>query len=242
VQCNLQLQAMPSGQASFSRGSGGVLTANLSLIGLTPGSSHFVELLAPQGSDLVTLFGSFTANATGAIDTKLQSSFTGMIPNGSRLVVLNGQPGTPVGNEPIAQTGPLNGASMLGQMNQLTAVEISKSGKSFGTPQGMATVVFDPVAMTLTVTVTASGLTPGAHAAHVHTGTCAAQGGVLFMLNDLVADSKGDINGETRVVTGVTTPPPASGWYLNLHQGNMNTILKNGKPTIAFRPLLCSNL
>jgi hypothetical protein len=86
-----------------------------------------------------------------------------------------------------------------------------------------------------------SGLTPGKHAAHVHTGTCKAQGPVLFALKDFVANGKGDINRETRVVHGVNTAPSASGLYLNLHQGNSKNILENGKPTIRFRPLLCAD-
>jgi len=35
---------------------------------------------------------------------------------------------------------------------------------------------------------------------------------------------------------------PASGWYLNPHQGNSNTILRNGQPAIFFRPLLCADI
>jgi hypothetical protein len=43
-------------------------------------------------------------------------------------------------------------------------------------------------------------------------------------------------------VTGVTSFP-ASGWYLNLHQGNSGNILDAaGQPTIFFRPLLCANI
>jgi hypothetical protein len=64
--------------------------------------------------------------------------------------------------------------------------------------------------------VTASGLTPGKHAAHVHIGSCQSQGPVQYMLMDLTANSKGQIASETRVITNVTTPIPPSGWYLNL--------------------------
>ncbi len=59
---------------------------------------------------------------------------------------------------------------------------------------------------------------------------------------DFTANADGRIVNETRTVTGVTTPLPASGWYLNLHQGNSNNILANGNPTINFRPLLCGNI
>jgi hypothetical protein len=30
--------------------------------------------------------------------------------------------------------------------------------------------------------------------------------------------------------------------YLNIHQGNSRDILRNGQPTIFFRPLLCANI
>ncbi len=62
------------------------------------------------------------------------------------------------------------------------------------------------------------------------------------MLMDFTANRLGQILHETRTVAGVTSPVPATGWYLNLHQGDSNTILANGQPTIAFRPLLCANI
>ena len=86
--------------------------------------------------------------------------------------------------------------------------------------------------------LTATGLTPGAHAAHIHIGSCMSQGPVQYMLMDFTANSRGQITREVRTVTGVTTPVPATGWYLNLHQGTSNNILANGQPTPNFRPLL----
>jgi hypothetical protein len=59
---------------------------------------------------------------------------------------------------------------------------------------------------------------------------------------DFAASSHGKISGETRTVSDVTSGIPATGWYLNLHQGTSNTILSGGQPTIAFRPLLCANI
>ena len=62
------------------------------------------------------------------------------------------------------------------------------------------------------------------------------------MLMDFMANARGQINGEVRTVTRVTMPMPATGWYLNLHQGTSNNILANGQPTVNFRPLLCANI
>jgi hypothetical protein len=108
---------------------------------------------------------------------------------------------------------------------------------------GSATLVYNPATRSLSVTVNAAGLTPGAHAAHIHVGSCQQQGGVAYMLMDFTANSQGVISNETRVVTGVTAVELSGGWYLNLHQGNSTNILNSGgQPTINFRPLECANI
>jgi CHRD domain len=153
------------------------------------------------------------------------------------VTLIDGQMGA-IASEPIAQTP----AIAAGQMSYpLQGVEVGPTGISYGTAQGTATVAYDPQARTITVTLTASGLTPGAHAAHVHVGSCLSQGPVQYMLMDFTANGKGQVNGEVRTVIGVTMPVPATGWYLNLHQGTSANILANGQPTVNFRPLLCAN-
>jgi hypothetical protein len=238
---HLKLTPMPVGTVSFGRDSKGELTVGLNMFGLTPGSAHTVELAGPNGSAPVAQFSTLTASSAGQADMTLASTFTGSIPSGGRLVILNGSQGGSVADEPIAGTSQLSpdaGGSSL----PLTAVEVSPDGTSFGTPKGQANVVYDPAAQTLTVTVNASGLTPGNHAAHIHLGSCTSQGPVKYMLMDFVADSQGKIAHESRVISGVTTAIPASGWYLNIHQGTSSTIVQNGQPTIFFRPLLCSDI
>ncbi len=69
-----------------------------------------------------------------------------------------------------------------------------------------------------------------------------SQGPVIYMLRDLIANRRGRIVHAVRVFTNVSTPVPAHGWYLNIHQGNSGDILSNGQPTIFFRPLLCANI
>jgi hypothetical protein len=111
-----------------------------------------------------------------------------------------------------------------------------------GPLRGRTTVAYSPSRHTLTVTVTAAGLTPGPHAAHIHLGSCMSQGPVKYMLGDLVANRHGRIVHAVRVISNVTSPIPASGWYVNIHQGSTATILDNGQPTIFFRPLLCTDI
>jgi Cu/Zn superoxide dismutase len=235
---HLTLKPMPYGTVTFSRGSGGHLTVRPDVAGLTPGSAHAVQLLRPGSASPVS-FGTLTANQVGQAHATLHSSHTGGIPSGSILVIRDGTTSGGVPGEPMAKTAALSG--IPSSAVKLTAAEVSSAGVSYGPPQGTATITYNPDARTLTVVVNASGLTPGAHAAHIHTGSCQSQGPVKYMLIDFVANAHGKIVNETRTVSDVRTPIPASGWYFNLHQGNHSNILtSSGTPTIFFRPLLCS--
>jgi len=237
VTVQVPLTPMPQGTVTLGHDSSGNVDATVNAFGLTPGSSHTVELVNGAGG-VVTTFGTLTANSAGQAQATLDSGYEYTL--GSwRVVVLNGTAGDPVSAEPIAQT-PRYADGM--NTYQLTPVEVSSNGMSYRTPQGSAVVAYDPGAQAISVTVNASGLTPGAHAAHIHVGSCASQGAVQYMLMDFTANANGQIVDETRTVMNVTTPLPATGWYLNLHQGNSNNILANGNPTINFRPLLCGDI
>jgi hypothetical protein len=230
---------MPRGTVTFGRGRHGRLTVRADMSGLTPGSAHRVNLVIP-GRRRPVRFSPLTARSTGRADSTLRSTFTGRVPRGSRLLVRMGVGGGRVASVPIARTRRLSrpGRRPL----RLTAVDVSPAGVSYGTPRGRATISYNARRHTLTVTVTASGVTPGRHAAHIHLGSCWSQGPVRYMLRDLVANRHGRIVRAVRVLTNVTTPIPASGWYLNIHQGNSGDILRNGRPTIFFRPLLCADI
>ena len=237
----LSLTPMPLGQVVVGAG-----TVTLSGYGFTPGSSHEVALSAfgfelPLGTVTASADGSvswqysaghvaaMTKDHTGARDypeARLHGARTGI-----RLVVLNAGQGTPVITRSPAITG-------LGRY-RLEAVE-----PGFGAiKSGSATLVYNPAAKTISVTLTAAGLTPGDHAAHIHLGSCQDQGAVAYMFADFTANSRGVIWDETRTVTGVAAADLSGGWYFNLHQGNSGNILSSsGQPTINFRPLECADI
>ena len=236
VTLHLGLTAMPQGQ--FALGTDGV---GLNAYGLTPGSRHEVAVSLPG---TVVPVGTLTANPAGSVSwSAALSAVSGVLAkhgvrideSGSTsatvaLVILNAGQGTPV----IAQTPAIPGFGRY----PVLAVE---PGQGVIKP-GSATIVYNPGAKTISVTVNASGFTPGAHAAHIHAGSCQQQGAVVHMLKDFTANSRGVISNETRTVTGVTAVKLSGGWYLNLHQGNSDNILSNGQPTIYFRPLQCANI
>src|SRR5262249_3141818 len=146
----------------------------------------------------------------------------------------------PVAEERIAQSDVI-ASHPSGRTLTFHALSVTTSGASLGRLSGKASFAYNQQAKTLTISVYATGLSAGKHAAHVHMGSCQNQGGVVFALPDLVANRHGVVD-STSVITGVTSVPPAGTWYLNLHQGDSNQILVNGMPALAFRPLLCTDI
>lgn len=229
----LRLHPMPVGTVRFGR-QHGRLTVHAALFGLTPGSAHGVDLRLPGGGTV--RFSTLTANPVGQARATLSSHYTGRLWPGSRLVIRMGTGGRGVAAERIAVT---RVASPPHRRYRLRAVE---AGSTAGPLRGHAVLRYNSSRHTLTVTVSASGLTPGPHAAHIHLGSCMRQGPVEYMLRDLVAGPGGRVVRAVRVFRHVLAPIPAHGWYLNIHQGSSATILSNGQPTIFFRPLLCANI
>jgi hypothetical protein len=235
------LASMPTGKVTVHRTFGRGLGIALDAFGLTPGSAHEVTVSRALCAATAGGRGVHVVHADGS--GTLQASFRVPGRRARRVEsvsLLLGSPGASGGgvnpDKVIACANipaPLRGAEQVPLKSKL----------GWATrPSGSFTVTYDAPARTLTVDISARGFVPGtAHAAHIHQGTCQAQGGVAYMLPDLVADASGDIH-VTRTVTGVTTPPPATGWYLNIHLGDSNQILSGGNPTLAFQPLLCANI
>jgi hypothetical protein len=87
----------------------------------------------------------------------------------------------------------------------------------------------------LTVKISLTGLAPGSsHAAHVHAGNCAVDGAIVYPLSPLVADAKGDATSVT-TIPNVQNGIPATGWYINVHNGL-------GMTQIEHMPISCANI
>jgi hypothetical protein len=236
------MQAMAAGTVTFKTDAGGGTEAQLTMFGLTPGSTHQVSADSPAGSPVQ--FPALTAGPGGqASATLIPDTGAATLPPQSRIVIRLGDASSdPLAREPIAESPVLPAHPQPGSSYTLQAVDDTQEGTSYGQPAGYAQLSYDAAAQTLTVTLTASGLTPGAHAAHIHLGSCRDQGPVKYMLADFTADQQGNIADQSRVVTGVASAP-GSGWYLNLHKGGMTQILSAaGTPTLYFRPLLCTDI
>ena len=69
-----------------------------------------------------------------------------------------------------------------------------------------------------TLTIKLTGLGPSSsHVSHVHVGSCAAQGGIAYALQQVMADSSGAAT--TTSSLQIAYSIPVSGWYVNVHHG-----------------------
>ena len=67
----------------------------------------------------------------------------------------------------------------------------------------------------MTVWIALKGLTPGAHAVHLHVGTCAAPGTVAVSLGDVTAGPDG--RASMKIASTSTIPVAANGYSLDVH-------------------------
>jgi hypothetical protein len=244
---NVPLSEEPSGTVALSWDPDSkMVTAKLQMQGFTPGSSHAMHI--HQGScaapgNVVIPFPDVTANQGGAIDTTVTST----------QPAADGLAAGTLLNIHLAPSDQLGSPGSLG-FTSISCSDITPAAPPAPTtltmaqpptgqqPKGSATLTYDPSAKTLTVSVTANGLASGsAHAEHIHLGSCDAQGGVHFPLDDLVASPDGTAQ-TTTVIQNVDQAPPASGWYVNVHLGSAAQIEQNGQPTLYFQPILCGNV
>jgi plastocyanin len=243
------LGAMPHGTATLTR-EGAAVKVSFAMWGLTPGSAHTVDLTSGVCPGQVSgtegrRLGVIRTNSEGELHTSLLTA----VPIGSGilapnvLVVRLGTPAEAATDTTAPVSDPVACATLPGRFAQQRTLRLHSVSPSGARLSGAAHLTYDATAQTLAVQISARGFVPGtSHAAHIHAGSCEHQGAVIYALPDLVADAQGDIS-STTTLTGVTSPPPVAGWYLNLHLGNSSNILNAaGSPTLAFRPLLCGNI
>jgi Cu/Zn superoxide dismutase len=225
-----------------------LITAVIDAYGFTPGSAHAMHIhpgtCTNQTQPPSVPFGDISADLGGVIRQSVVS--TTPAPNGistGSYLNIHLAPSTQLGSPHDVSFTPIACADIPAGAGPRSPVTLmlrapSSSGQ---TPQGSTTLSYDSTAHTLKVEVNASGLPPNsAHAVHIHSGTCRAQGDVLYPLPDLRTDGAGQ-GSVTTTVNNVNDGPPDTGWYVNLHMGSMTQILSDNKPTLLFAPVLCAD-
>lgn len=177
---------------------------------LHPGMAGLIQVVAADSATAVTT----QAAADAAAATQLAADVA-------------------AGQAAIDAFKPTSTATSNGKTNYTVANGISEAPTATATlapvnaggPSGTATLSVVN-GTTLHVSMTMSGLTPGGHLAHIHSGQCGissppkgAPNDVLFSLPNLVADSSGNATGSADFAFPQGAPPviPANSWYANVH-------------------------
>ena len=133
-----------------------------------------------------------TASSTGQLAVTVRSfqPLNGTVPSSGAFVVhLGPSLSAPVAGLPIAC------ADLATWSAHHPILGLQALSDQTGALRGSATLLYNPSTQTLTVHAQASGLAPfSQHAAHIHLGSCAAQGPVRYMLPDLIANAAGNVN------------------------------------------------
>jgi hypothetical protein len=243
---SVALWHLPTGTASLSwKASTGMLTVTLTLTGLAPSSIHPAHIHAGM------------CNGNGPAKYTLNAVRADMYGNGNSTTTLrNISGGIPPGGWSInVHNGPGMTQSSYAPRNQdavIACAAIVNSNGYYSGDQTMCaqfhpTMDADQMAYgyanmwiqnnTLYVELYMRNLEPfSEHAAHIHTGSCERQGGVVHMLHDVQVDSNG--NGSSFTAVSGVSSIPASGWYINTHLGNSSEI---GTQT-GFDPIACADI
>lgn len=237
----IQLQSMPAGTVDLSLDQAASrIVARLAVIGLTPGSSHRIALFQGHvGGRPSVAFPDVTADAGGELTQTVSGQVAdvqGGIPADPFFQIDQGPTrGNDGGQNPVVGVAHTRLAPRTPHHTTLAVAGVMARN-------GLATLSYDREANTLSVRVNATGLQPNTrHALHIHSGSCQVQGPVVYSIPDLVAGPGGSA---TSMITirRVMSPTLSQGWYVNVHEGDMNQILVNGKPGLLFQPVLCGNV
>jgi CHRD domain len=224
VTASATLKHVPTGTANLRwNPSTHTLTVKLSLTGLAPNSTHPSHIHAgscsTEGPVVYTLrnvvadgYGDGTATSTVPRVT------TGIPAKGWFIEVHNGP-----GLSPADQFLPIACGDVTNANTSTTAVQSVSVALNTAPPASIGesakgTAQLTLSGGTLTVKLTMSGLAPNTtHPAHIHSGSCAKTGPVIYPLRNVVADALGN----ARVTTTIknVSSIPSSGWDINVHHG-----------------------
>lgn len=245
------LKHQPVGNASLSwNPTDHMLTVQLELTGLAPNSVHPLHINegSCSGSAVVPSSSTGTAtvakalyplvNATADAHGMVKASSKVSVPTGIPaqswyLVVYNG-PGLSTTSQatPIACSNIVNHQTSL---KSVQTVQTALQAPAIANQDAAGIAHLSISGHTLTVLLTVTGLAPKTqHMVHIHSGTCASQGAVVYPLTTLTTNTAGKATSTTTIQN--VTNIPASGWYVNVHNGtDLST-------QTGFDPIACGDV
>ncbi len=217
------------------------LTVKVTLSGLAPNSTHPEHIHkgdCSSNGDIVYKLNPLTANSlgVGTSETTIPGVKDGIPAKGWYVNIHNGP-----GISPDIQFAPIvcaNIANPTTSTKSNQSVHLTLEDTTAANESASGTAQLSIASGKLTVKISMSGLTPNStHIAHIHKGSCEAQGAVLYPLTSVAADASG--KGTSTTLVSNLPSIPAKGWYVNVHLAS--TASELGTQT-GFDPIACGNV
>jgi hypothetical protein len=219
------------------------LTTKIMMTGLAPSSVHPVNVYQEnctssqnynKSTKPVYSLTNVTADAHGVVNSTTKTMVPDGIPAKNWSVVIYNGPtlGTSVETAALACADVVNhDTSLRSSQTAQATFQATKNGNE--DVSGNATLSLSN--RTLTVKMTVTGLAPNSsHMVHIHAGTCASQGPVIYPLQVLKADASGKATTTTNIPNVMTIP--ANGWYINVHDST------DISTQTGFNPISCGDV
>lgn len=212
------------------------LTVKLALSSLAPNSTHPAHIhtgdCTSNGAVLYPL-KPVIANSlgVGTSETTITGVKDGIPAKSWSLNVHNGP-----GLSPDIQFAPIACANIANSTTSTTSnqsVHLTFESTTAANESASGTAQLSIASGKLTVKITMSGLAPNTtHIAHIHTGSCEAQGAVLYKLTPVS-------NGTTTTIIPNVASIPANGWYVNVH---LASTMDDMNTQTGFDPIACGDV
>lgn len=244
------LKRQPVGSANLNWSpSDHMLSVQMMLTGLAPNSVHPVHINEGSCSTITPINATSTPGATKALYplVNVTADAHGVVNASSKVNVPTGIPAKnwylEVYNGPglstTSQATPIACGDIVNHDTSLRSaqsVQVPLQAPKGSTNQDVTgTAKLKLTGHTLVVQLEVSGLAPKSeHMVHIHSGTCASQGAVIYPLTALTADASGKATSTTTIQNVQNIP--ANGWYVNVHNGtDLST-------QTGFDPIACGNV
>lgn len=239
---NATLKHVPTGTSDLKwDATSKTLTVTVWLSGLAPKSTHPEHIHkgdCNSDGDIIYTLNPIVADNTGVGTSKttISGDLDGIPQSGWYLNIHDGP-----GLSPALQATPIACANIVNpnastSSNQAVQLTLGATPSANQSVSGSAQLSI--VSGQLVVKLTLSGLAPNStHIAHIHSGSCEAQGAVKYPLTAIVADASGHATSITTI--DQVTSIPASGWYVNVHLGGTATDLST---QTGDDPISCGNV
>ena len=237
----VNLVSLPTGAARLTfNGSTRLISAHVTVLGLTPLSAHAVRLmqggcLDAQTSALVD-FPDIVTDHAGVVIADLAAAHAtpGGIPPRVRLQLYL-LPESMLASASAAKSVPIGCADIAPDPKQPVNI-IPQPGRR---PIGTATFTWDSSTRTLVGHLRLFKLQPNSiHGVRVYRGSCSTEGTLLYEAGDVTSNGAGNVDARLTVKASAG-PPPDGFWYLAVHLGSSADIMFSGQPTEEFQPILC---